>query len=186
VEAFALFNVFYQSTCSNKPVSSPGPLVGLALTGASFALTCTVAAAVFAMLSIIQIRALPPQSGTRGSEGMLAQWRVVTADRPFLLFATAMICSYVLSFQVYLALPLEIRRIGGDGSGATIGVAALFVASGLVTVLGQIGVTAWCRAASLAGTHWRWGWRRWRRRSFRSWPPRPCLFPRVEPPGGRR
>ncbi|GAB3930236.1 MFS transporter [Kribbella albertanoniae] len=146
VEAFALFNVFYQAGIL------AGPLVGLALTGASFRLTCAVAAAVFAVLSIIQIRALPPQqAGTRSNEGILAQWRVVIANRPFLLFATAMICSYVLSFQVYLALPLEVRRIGGDDTGATLGVAALFVASGLVTVLAQTRLTAWCRARIPAG-----------------------------------
>lgn len=146
VEAFALFNVFYQAGIL------AGPLVGLVLTGASFRLTCAVAAVVFAVLSIVQFRALPPQqAGTRSTEGMFAQWRVVLANRPFLLFAAAMICSYVLSFQVYLALPLEVRRVGGDGSGAAVGVAALFVASGLVTVLAQTRVTAWCKARIPAG-----------------------------------
>lgn len=146
VEAFALFNVFYQAGIL------AGPLVGLALTGASFRLTCAVAAAVFAVLSVIQFRALPSQrAGTLNKEGMLAQWRIVVANKPFLLFAMAMICSYVLSFQVYLALPLEVRRVGGDGSGATFGVAALFVASGLVTVLAQTRVTAWCKARLSAG-----------------------------------
>jgi len=146
VEAFALFNVFYQAGIL------AGPVVGLALTGASFRLTCAVAATVFALLSIVQIRSLPTQqAGTHSEDGILAQWRVVMANRPFLLFASAMICSYVLSFQVYLALPLEVRRIGGDGNGATLGVAALFVSSGLVTVLGQTKVTAWCRARLSAG-----------------------------------
>lgn len=146
VEAFALFNVFYQAGILT------GPLVGLALTGASFRLTCTVAAVVFAVLSVVQIRSLPAQAKESGDRvGILAQWSVVVANRPFLLFATAMICSYVLSFQVYLALPLEIRRTGGDGSGSTLGVAALFVASGLVTVLAQTKVTAWCRSRLTGG-----------------------------------
>jgi len=146
VEAFALFNVFYQAGIL------AGPLVGLALTGASFRLTCAVAAAVFAVLSVIQFRALPPQeASTRSENSILAQWRTVVANRPFLLFATAMICSYVLSFQVYLALPLEVRRVGGDGTATTIGVAALFVASGLVTVLAQTRITAWCKARLPAG-----------------------------------
>lgn len=146
VEAFALFNVFYQAGIL------AGPLVGLALTGASFRLTCAVAAAVFAVLSIVQFRALPPQEASRRSENsILAQWRTVVANRPFLLFATAMICSYVLSFQVYLALPLEVRRVGGDGNATTIGVAALFVASGLLTVLAQTRITAWCKTRIPAG-----------------------------------
>jgi MFS family permease len=141
VEAFALFNVFYQAGILL------GPVVGMMLTGSSFKLTCGVAAVVFGVLSIIQIRSLPPQQAppTDARESFIAQWRTVIGNRRFMLFATAMVSSYVLAFQVYLALPLEVRRVGGEGSGATIGVAALFVASGLVTVLGQTGVTAWCR-----------------------------------------
>ena len=142
VEAFALFNVFYQAGIL------AGPLVGMVLTGASFKLTCAVAAVVFGVLSIIQIRSLPPHRASPGAErgSVLAQWRSVVGNRRFMLFATAMVCSYVLAFQVYLALPLEVRRLGGDGRGATLGVASLFVASGLVTVLGQTKITAWCRA----------------------------------------
>jgi len=142
VEAFALFNVFYQAGILL------GPLVGMVLTGASFKLTCAVAATVFGILSIIQIRSLPPHRAPEPSEreSVLAQWRSVVGNRRFILFATAMVCSYVLAFQVYLALPLEVRRLGGEGRGATIGVASLFVASGLITVLGQTRVTAWCRA----------------------------------------
>jgi len=142
VEAFALFNIFYQAGILL------GPLVGMVLTGASFKLTCAVAAAVFGVLSIIQIRSLPPHRAppVAQRESVLAQWRSVVGNRRFMLFATAMVCSYVLAFQVYLALPLEVRRVGGDGTGATLGVASLFVASGLLTVLGQTRVTAWCRA----------------------------------------
>lgn len=147
VEAFALFNVFYQAGILL------GPLIGMMLTGASFKLTCAVAAVVFGILSIIQIRSLPPHQAPSGvdRESVLTQWRRVIGNRRFMLFATAMICSYVLAFQVYLALPLEVRRVGGEGRGATIGVASLFVASGLITVLGQTRVTAWCRANVAAG-----------------------------------
>jgi MFS family permease len=142
VEAFALFNVFYQAGILL------GPLVGMVLTGASFKLTCAVAAAVFGVLSIVQIRSLPPHRAPCGGdrESVLAQWRSVVGNRRFMLFATAMVSSYVLAFQVYLALPLEVRRLGGEGRGATLAVASLFVASGLITVLGQTRVTAWCRA----------------------------------------
>lgn len=146
IEAFALFNVFYQAGIL------AGPLVGLVLTGASFRLTCAVAAAVFTVLSIVQFRALPTQeAGTRSAHSILTQWRSVVANQPFLLFAGAMVCSYVLSFQVYLALPLELRRVGGDSSATTVAVAALFVAAGLVTVLAQTKITEWCRARLPAG-----------------------------------
>ncbi|KUO11423.1 MFS transporter [Streptomyces sp. DSM 15324] len=146
VEAFALFNVFYQAGILL------GPLVGMVLTGVDFRVTCLVAAGIFALLSIVQIRALPARrkdgeqerGGTRGS--VLAEWRGILANRPFLLFSAAMIGSYVLTFQVYLSLPLEVRRLGGDGESGTAAVAVLFAVSGLGTILGQTRVTAWCKA----------------------------------------
>ncbi|SER11734.1 Sugar phosphate permease [Streptomyces sp. yr375] len=150
VEAFALFNVFYQAGILL------GPLVGMVLTGVDFRVTCLVAAGIFALLSVVQIRALPTRraddrKGEKGEagrdrDGVLTQWRGILANRPFLLFSGAMIGSYVLSFQVYLALPLEVRRVGGDGELGTAAVAALFAVSGLATILGQTRVTAWCKA----------------------------------------
>ncbi|MBF6053772.1 MFS transporter [Streptomyces eurocidicus] len=150
VEAFALFNVFYQAGILL------GPLVGVLLTGVSFRLTCLVAAAVFAVLSAVQLRALPasPPPGTAPGESLAsvrAQWRAVVANRPFLLFSLAMIGSYALSFQVYLALPLEVRRVAGDDGVGTVGVGLLFAASGLATVVGQTRLTAWCRRRLGAG-----------------------------------
>ncbi|ELS58520.1 MFS transporter [Streptomyces viridochromogenes] len=147
VEAFALFNVFYQAGILL------GPLVGMVLTGVDFRVTCLVAAGIFALLSVVQIRALPARraedakrQAAEGGEGVLAQWRGILANRPFLLFSVAMIGSYVLSFQVYLALPLEVRRLGGDGEFGTAAVAVLFAVSGLSTIVGQTRVTAWCKA----------------------------------------
>ncbi|WP_406836386.1 MFS transporter [Streptomyces sp. AHU1] len=146
VEAFALFNVFYQAGILL------GPLVGMVLTGVDFRVTCLVAAGIFALLSVVQIRALPARrAGAAGrqeggtGQGVLVQWRGMLANRPFLLFSVAMIGSYVLSFQVYLALPLEVRRLGGDGTFGTAAVAVLFAVSGLSTILGQTRVTAWCK-----------------------------------------
>ncbi|MFE2040461.1 MFS transporter [Streptomyces sp. NPDC059477] len=148
VEAFALFNVFYQAGILL------GPLVGMVLTGVDFRVTCLVSAAVFAVLSAVQIRALPARRGAvkeSGPEGVLTQWRGILANRPFLLFAAAMTGSYVLTFQVYLALPLEVRRLGGDGSGGTVAVAVLFAVSGLAAIAGQTRVTAWCAARYAPG-----------------------------------
>ncbi|WP_420078988.1 MFS transporter [Streptomyces sp. JL4002] len=167
VEAFALFNVFYQAGILL------GPLVGMVLTGVDFRLTCLTAAGVFAVLSLVQLRLLPARraasgepaaggakaaggataSGRGNGHGTVrAQWRTVLTNRPFLLFSAAMTGSYVLSFQVYLALPLEIRRLGGDGDFTGAATATLFAVSGLSTVLFQTRVTAWCRARMSPGT----------------------------------
>jgi MFS family permease len=144
VEAFALFNIFYQAGILL------GPLLGLALTGIDFRLTCTVAAAIFALLSVLQVRALPQRRGDdSGADqpvpSVATAWRSVLTNRSFVLFSLAMIGSYVLAFQVYLALPLEVRRLAGDGIAATVGVAALFGVSGLLAIAGQMRITAWCR-----------------------------------------
>ncbi|MBT2492851.1 MFS transporter [Streptomyces sp. ISL-96] len=147
VEAFALFNVFYQAGILL------GPLVGMVLTGIDFRITCLTAAGIFAALSIVQVRALPARRADGAKvqadgrrESVLSQWRSILANRPFLLFSLAMIGSYVMSFQVYLALPLEVRRLGGEGDFGTAAVAVLFAVSGLSTILGQTKVTAWCKA----------------------------------------
>jgi MFS family permease len=66
-----------------------------------------------------------------------ADWRVVAGNRRFVLFALAMTGSYVLSFQVYLALPLA--------SGSAVLTAVLFAVSGVLAVAGQMRVTAWAR-----------------------------------------
>ncbi|MEU4885687.1 MFS transporter [Streptomyces xinghaiensis] len=166
VEAFALFNVFYQAGILL------GPLVGMVLTGVDFRVTCLVSARIFAVLSIVQIRSLPArragdsggtetETGTENAgkrrESVLSQWRGVVRNRPFLLFSAAMIGFYVLQFQVYLALPMEVRRLGGDGNSGTAAVALLFAVSGLSTILFQTRVTAWCKARMEPGRALTWG-----------------------------
>ena len=143
VEAFALFNTFYQAGIL------VGPLIGLALTGVDFRLTAGVAAALFLGLTALQVRSLAPCGPHEPASTFAAGWRTALSNRPFLLFSLVMVGSYVLSFQVYLALPLEIHRVGGG----TAGVAALFAASGLTAVLAQVRITAWCkRRLSPAGS----------------------------------
>ncbi|WP_280500283.1 MDR family MFS transporter [Nocardia farcinica] len=143
VEAFAVFNMFYQAGIL------AGPLVGLALMAVDFRVTAGVAAAVFAVLTIAQLFALPARRGEVATEktSVLDDWRRVMSNRRFLTFSVAMIGSYVLSFQVYLALPLQAEFIAGARSQTL--VSALFVVSGVVAVTGQLRITAWLRA--------RWG-----------------------------
>ena len=143
VEAFAAFNVFYQAGMF------VGPLVGLALLTTDFRAVCSVAAVLFLALTVVQGRFLPVHRRRTVSDepgGVLADWRTVVRNRPFVLFSLAMIGSYVLSFQVYLALPLQAHRVApGSGDAVT---TALFAVSAAVAVVGQLRITAWARA------HW--------------------------------
>ncbi|MEU0880438.1 MFS transporter [Lentzea sp. NPDC005914] len=141
VEAFALFNVFYQTGIL------VGPIIGLVLTGVTFTLTCLVAAVVFAVLTVLQIRSLPTRTPSREAarSSVLQDWRGVLANRRFVLFSLVMTGSYVLSFQVYLALPLEARRLAGPGVEGTALVAGLFAVSGVLAIAGQLRITAWFR-----------------------------------------
>jgi len=144
VEAFAVFNVFYQAGIL------VGPLVGLALIALDFQVVCLTAAAVFAGLMVLQWFALPTRTApadperVAGVAGVLADWRSVLANRAFLLFSLAMITSYVLSFQIYLALPLQASRVLG-GMGDT-GSSVLFAVSAVVAIAGQMRVTAWAKS----------------------------------------
>ena len=106
VEAFALFNVCYQAGIL------VGPLVGMALMFVDFRMTAGTAAIVFAVLTVAQLFALPHRAATAPVEkkSVLQDWRSVASNRAFLLFAVVMSGSYVLSFQVYLALPLHARE----------------------------------------------------------------------------
>jgi hypothetical protein len=116
------------------------------LLAADFGLVCSVAAVLFLALTVIQFRMLPDSKGTRPDEpgGVLADWRTVVRNRPFLFFSAAMIGSYVLSFQIYLALPLQARRVAPDSGDAL--TTALFAVSAAVAVAGQVKITAWARA----------------------------------------
>ncbi|MFR9752421.1 MDR family MFS transporter [Nocardia sp. 004] len=143
IEAFAVFNIFYQAGIL------AGPLVGLALLTLDFTVTAGVAAAVFAALTVAQLFALPARRPDELTErtSVLGEWRTVVTNRRFVWFSVAMIGSYILSFQIYLALPLQAEFIAG--ARAQLLVSALFVVSGVVAIAGQLRITAWLRA--------RWG-----------------------------
>ncbi|CAM5484490.1 MDR family MFS transporter [Streptomyces chartreusis] len=142
VEAFAAFNVFYQAGIL------VGPLVGLALLAWDFSAVCAVAGLIFGALAVLQARALPARPPVaRGTEpawrAVAADWRTVASNRPFLLFAAAMSGSYLLAFQVYLALPLKARELFGEQTGLVTGV--IFSVSAAAALSGQLRLTAWAK-----------------------------------------
>ncbi|GAA4556968.1 MDR family MFS transporter [Planotetraspora kaengkrachanensis] len=135
VEAFALFNVYYQTGIL------VGPLIGMALISLDFRIMCLTAAAVFAALTVLQWRHLPPRTGAAAGSGpVLADWREAISNRTFSRFAVTMFAYYALSYQIYLGLPLEVRRLTGSESGVPV----LYVISALLGIFAQLPVTAWC------------------------------------------
>lgn len=143
VDTFAMFNIFYQAGILL------GPLLGLALVALDFRVTALAAAVVFAVLTVAQLCALPQHRIDTATEktSIIQDWRVVARNRSFLRFAAAMIGAYVLSFQIYLALPMQASILAPRSQSLL--VAALFGVSGLVAVAGQLRITGWFAA--------RWG-----------------------------
>lgn len=138
VAAFAVFNVFYQGGILL------GPLLGLALLAGGFTVVCLGAAAIFAVLTVLQGFYLPSRAVAAAGErqSVPREWRQAFGDRAFVAFSAAMIASYALSYQVYLALPLQVQRAGGGQWGVT----ALYAVSALLGISGQVRITAWCTA----------------------------------------
>nr|WP_051030379.1 MULTISPECIES: MFS transporter [Nocardia] len=146
LEAFAVFNIFYQAGIL------AGPLAGLALMAVDFRLAAGVAAVVFAALTVAQLFALPgrPREAVTEATSVAQDWRAVLGNRRFVWFAVAMTGSYVLSFQVYLALPLHARTLAGSDEKWL--VSAIFVVSGVVAIAGQLRITAALAARFTTGT----------------------------------
>jgi len=145
VDAFAMFNIFYQAGILL------GPMVGLALLALDFRMTVLGAAAVFAVLTVAQLFALPRHAADRESEptSILHDWRTVVRNRRFLGFAAIMTGAYVLSFQIYLALPMQASALAPRHQSLL--VATMFAVSGLVAIVGQLRITRWFAARWEAG-----------------------------------
>ncbi|EUA92872.1 putative conserved integral membrane transport protein [Mycobacterium ulcerans str. Harvey] len=140
--------------------------MGLALLTLDFRMTVLGASAVFAVLTSAQLMALPQHLADPDTknESILQGWKAIVCNRSFLGFAAAMTGAYVLSFQVYLALPIQASLLAPGHQSVLL--AAMFAVSGLIAIAGQLRITRWVAA------HWRVS------RSLvvglRSWPWRSC------------
>ncbi|SCG44150.1 MFS transporter [Micromonospora coxensis] len=141
-EAFALFNVFASAG------ALLGPLVGSALLLVDFTAAAWGAAAVFAALTVAQALVLPPQPVVRSGQTLGRDWRECLTDRRFLVFTLALSAMFALQNQLYLVLPVQ----AGHATGSPVAVAALFVASTVVTLAGQIPLTRWLSGRTARGT----------------------------------
>ncbi|MFP5019590.1 MFS transporter [Pseudonocardia phyllosphaerae] len=137
-EVFSVFNVF------GNVGALLGPLLGAALLSVDFRLVAGVACALFTLLTVAQLFALPARAVEPQERGLLGSWGEVVTNRRFLVFALGGAGYFSLFNQLYLAFPVEAQRVSGV-AGA---VSAVFVVSTVVGITGQVRITAWCKA------HW--------------------------------
>lgn len=133
-EVFALFAI------AGEVGAVTGPLLGAALLAVDFSAVCLVAAAGFVVVGLLHAWKLPARPAAHAHDGVLAGWREVLANRRFMLFALGFSGYLVAHNQLYLALPVELRRTGHE---AALGL--LFALASLMVVLGQLPLTAWAR-----------------------------------------
>ena len=138
VEAYALLDVTMHGG------TLLGPIVGALLIGIDFRLVCFGAAAVYVVVTLLQLRFLPRQDAilTNTSQSMLRSWGEPIRNRPFVYFALAALGYFFLYNQIYLGLPLEIERL--TGSSRSVGL--LFTMLAVVGIFGQVPVTKLARA----------------------------------------
>jgi MFS family permease len=141
VEAFALFQV------SEGLGACLGPLLGVALMQVSFQWVSIIASTIFFVLTVLQLLSLPRrvQLDTTAPRPVKEEWREVLGNRLFVVFAVGMVAYLTLYNQLYLSLPLEVRRLTGNDSATGI----LFTMSALLSILTQVHITAYAKA------HWR-------------------------------
>jgi hypothetical protein len=137
VEAFALLNWTLEGG------SLIGPLIGAILIGYDFRLVALGAAGMFLLVTLLQVRYLPPRevAPDSSSQTVLRDWSEVLKNRAFVLFSLSMAAYLALYNQVYLGLPLEVSRLTGSDAG----VGLLFTLLALTGVLGQVPITTWAQ-----------------------------------------
>ncbi|MCH8611841.1 MFS transporter [Arsenicicoccus dermatophilus] len=114
-----------------------GPVLGGVLLGVPFRTTCLVAAAIFVGILLAHVRHLP--TGCRAGEPTRVGETLATLvrHRGFLAFAVLSSTALVSYAMLYLALPVELQRIGAPSSAIT----WFFVLAAVLTIALQVPVT---------------------------------------------
>ena len=134
---------------SSKLGSVLGPVLGGVLLVVPFTVTCLIAGGVFVVILLAQIVWLPAGAASGVSAPVLASLGSVLGNRPFLVFA-AIHSTYLLAYnQLYLAVPVELRRIGAPSASIT----WMFALAAVLTITCQLPVThralRWGQATAL-------------------------------------
>ncbi|MFT4297181.1 MAG: MFS transporter [Micropruina sp.] len=133
-QAFAVFEVW------GNAGSLLGPVLGAALLTVDFQVACLVAAGVFGLLTFAQVVVLPRNHRGERKASALVGVRRVLGDRRLALLVVSMSAYLALFNQLYLTLPVEAQRVTGRGDA----IAAIYLVFGVLGILLQVRVTAWC------------------------------------------
>ncbi|MEZ5090138.1 MAG: MFS transporter [Micropruina sp.] len=133
-QAFAVFEVW------GNAGSLLGPVLGAVLFAVDFQVGCLVAAGVFGVLTVAQIVVLPRNHRGERQASALVGVRRVLGDRRLAVLVLSMSGYLALFNQLYLTLPVEAQRVTGRGDS----IAAIYLVFGLLGILLQVRVTAWC------------------------------------------
>jgi MFS family permease len=128
-ELFAMFAV------AGQVGAVTGPLLGVLLLAVGFRATCVAAAVVFVAILAMHWRWLPAWPGAHAGEPVGDGLREVFGNHRFLAFAAANSAGLFAYNQLYLALPLELDRVGAEGA-----LGWLFVLASVLVIAGQLPV----------------------------------------------
>jgi MFS family permease len=134
-ELFAVFAV------AGQVGALAGPLLGVLLLTIGFQAASVAAAVVFVVILAMHWRWLPASPGAHAGESVRDGLREVFGNRRFVAFAAANSAGLFASNQLYLALPLELDRIGADDM-----LGWLFALASIMVIAGQLPTARFARA----------------------------------------
>jgi hypothetical protein len=124
-------------------VSGPSASKAFSWSVAGFAAAALTGAAIFAVSAVVLWWQVPSSPAADGStpdrrQRRARSWRQALAHRRYVCFCVAY-SSYLLSYnQLYVALPVELDRVGASD----LTLAALFGAASLLAMVGQLPISA--------------------------------------------
>lgn len=133
--------LFAWLTVTGEIGAAIGPLVGALLFGWGFAVVAASGAGLFAALAVLLWWCLPgdPRAGgVRRPSRRRDVGRSALSDRRFLAFA-ALHCVDLLAYQLYLAVPTELRRAGAG----VVALGLVFTWVSVLTVTLQLPIARW-------------------------------------------
>src|SRR5919109_4795470 len=120
-----------------------GPVLGVVLFQISFRWVSVMARVLFLVLTILQLCYLPQReaAGISAPRPVRSEWQEVLGNRTFMVFVVGMAAFLTLYSQLYLSLPLEVRRLTGDDAGTGI----LLTICALLSIMTQVHISSYLK-----------------------------------------